>query len=285
MTTGPATAPAFGFIPPEGSRSRPLLPRPRMDRALLLVERNLLVYRRLWLAFVSGFFEPVFYLFSLGVGIGALVGGTITVEGRAVDYAAFVAPALLAASAMNGAVYDSTFNVFFKLKYAKTYDAILATPMAPADVALGEICWSLLRGGLYAGAFLLVMLGLGLLTSPWAILALPAALLIGFAFAGIGMAASSFMRSWQDFEWVSLVVLPMFLLSATFYPLETYPEDLRPLVTLSPLYQGVELMRGLILGDVRQGGWSLLAPVAYLAVMGTLGLTVAARRLDRLLLR
>ena len=98
---------------------------------------------------------------------------------------------------------------------------MLATPLAPADVALGEVFWALLRGTLYAIALLLVMLGLGLLTSPWAILALPAALLIGFAFAG--MAASSFMRSWQDFEWINLVVLPMFLLSTTFYPLRSTP--------------------------------------------------------------
>ncbi len=250
--------------------------------ALLLVERNMLVYRRLWLAFVSGFFEPVFYLFSIGIGIGALVGGTIIVEGRAVDYTAYVAPALLASSAMNGAVYDSTFNVFFKLKYAKTYDAILATPVGPADLALGEICWSLLRGGLYAAAFLLVMLSMGLLNSPWAVLALPAALLIGFAFGGIGMAATSFMRSWQDFEWVQLAVLPMFLFSATFYPLETYPQEVRWLVAATPLYQGAQLMRGLTLGDV---GPDLLIAVAYLAAMGALGLAVAGRRLDRLLLR
>ena len=149
-------------------------------------------------------------------------------------------------------------------------------------MALGEVCWSLLRGTLYAVAFLLVMLGLGLLTSPWAILALPAALLIGFAFAGAGMAATSFMRSWQDFEWVNLAVLPMFLFSATFYPLETYPEGLRPLVSVTPLYQGVELMRGLILGDI---GADLLTPVAYLTAMGTLGLVVAGRRLGHLLLR
>jgi lipooligosaccharide transport system permease protein len=248
----------------------------------MMVERNLLVYRRLWLALVSGFFEPVFYLLSIGVGIGALIGGGIVVAGRVVDYTAFVAPALLASSAMNGAIYDSTFSVFFKLKYAKTYDAMLATPLAPADVALGEVCWALLRGTLYAIAFLLVMGGLGLLTSPWAILALPAALLIGFAFAGAGMAASCFMRSWQDFEWVNLVVLPMFLLSTTFYPLETYPGGLRPLVAATPLYQGVELMRGLTLGDV---GLHLLTPVVYLLALGTLGLVVAGRRLGRLLLR
>ena len=101
------------------------------SRAWLLVERNLMVYRRIWLLIVSGFFEPVFYLFSLGVGIGALVGTVAGPDGQPIDYTAFVAPALLASSAMNGAIYDSTMNVFFKLKYAKTYDAMLATPLEP----------------------------------------------------------------------------------------------------------------------------------------------------------
>jgi lipooligosaccharide transport system permease protein len=251
-------------------------------RAPLLFERNLLVYRRVWLVIVSGFFEPVFYLLSIGVGIGALVGDVAAVDGRAVSYASFVAPALLAASAMNGAVYDATFNIFFKLKYAKTYDAILATPVGAGDIALGEIAWSLLRGVMYSTAFLGVMLVLGLVESPWAVLALPASVLIGFAFAAVGMAATSFMRSWQDFEWVQLVVLPMFLFSATFYPLSTYPESVQGVVQATPLYQGVVLMRGLTLGDV---GPHLLIPVAYLLVMGLLGLAVAGRRLSTLLLR
>ncbi len=104
-------------------------------RAGLLIERNLMVYRRGWLVIVSGFFEPLFYLLSIGLGIGALVGAVPLGDGRVIPYTAFVAPALLASSAMNGAIYDSTFNVFFKLKYAKTYDAILATPVGVGDVA------------------------------------------------------------------------------------------------------------------------------------------------------
>ena len=92
---------------------------------------------------------------------------------------------------MNGAIYDSTFNVFFKLKYAKTYDAILSTPIGVGDVALGEIGWALIRGGIYAAGFLVVMVVLGLVLSPWAILAFPAALLVGFAFGAAGMAATT----------------------------------------------------------------------------------------------
>jgi len=252
------------------------------SRAWLLVERNLMVYRRIWLLIVSGFFEPVFYLFSLGIGIGALVGTVAGPDGQPIDYTAFVAPALLASSAMNGAIYDSTMNVFFKLKYAKTYDAMLATPLEPADVAVGEIAWAQLRGTLYSAAFLLVMLALGLIDSWWALLALPATVLVGLAFAAVGMACTSFMRSWQDFEFVQLAIIPMFLFSATFYPVETYPAAIRWLVEITPLYQGVVLERAFTTGTV---GWSLLINAFYLAAMGTLGMYVASRRLGKLLLK
>src|SRR2546430_8398408 len=134
------------------------------QRAPRILERKLMVYRHLWLTFVAGFFEPVFYLLSVRIGIGKLVG-EISVSGHTVSYAAFVAPALLAASAMNGAVFDSTFGVFFQLKYAKTYDAILATPMAVEDVAVGEIGWALLRGVVYATPLLGGVGGLGLIHS------------------------------------------------------------------------------------------------------------------------
>jgi lipooligosaccharide transport system permease protein len=251
-------------------------------RAGLLIERNVMVYRRGWLVIISGFFEPLFYLLSIGLGIGALVGAVPLGDGRLVPYTAFVAPALLASSAMNGAIYDSTFNVFFKLKYAKTYDAILATPVGVADIAAGEIGWALIRGALYAGTFLLVMLGMGLVLSPWAILAFPAALLIGFAFGAVGMAATSFMRTWQDFDLVQLVILPLFLFSATFYPLTTYPEPIRFLIELTPLYHGVDLVRGLTTGVLEPG---MLVHVAYLVAMGLIGLVITSRRLERLLLK
>jgi lipooligosaccharide transport system permease protein len=251
-------------------------------RAGLLIERNVMVYRRGWMMIVSGFFEPLFYLLSIGLGIGALVGAVPLGDGRLVPYTAFVAPALLASSAMNGAIYDSTFNVFFKLKYAKTYDAILATPVGVGDIAAGEIGWALIRGALYALAFLLVMLVMGLVLSPWAILAFPAALLIGFAFGAAGMAATSFMRTWQDFDLIQLVILPLFLFSGTFYPVTTYPEPIRILIELTPLYHGVDLIRGLTTGALGPG---MLVHVAYLVGMGVIGLMITSRRLERLLLK
>jgi lipooligosaccharide transport system permease protein len=250
-------------------------------RARRLVERNVMVYRRGWLIIVSGFFEPFFYLLSIGVGIGKLVGDVTGPGGTSLSYSAFVAPALLASSAMNGAIYDSTLNVYFKLKFAHTYDAILATPVGVGDVALGEITWALIRGLLYSAVFIVVMAILGDISSPWAILALPAAVLIGFGFAAVGMAATTFMRSWNDFDFVQLAILPLFLFSTTFFPLSTYPRWLQIVVECTPLYHGVSLERGLCTGAVSP---ALLGHALYLAVMGVAGLMVTVRRLAILLL-
>ncbi|TQM80571.1 lipooligosaccharide transport system permease protein [Saccharothrix saharensis] len=249
-------------------------------RAHVLVERSYLVSRRGWMSVLSGFFEPLFFLFSLGYGLGRLVA-TVDGPGGPVPYAVFVAPALLAASAMNGAVFEATFNLFFKFKYAKTYDAVLATPLGPVDIALGEAAWCLIRGGLYSAGFLAVMLGFGLIGSPWALLALPACLLVALAFAAVGMAAATFMRSWHDFDLVQLAVMPLFLFSTTFYPLSVYPGWLQAVVQWTPLYHAIELMRGLTTGHV---GWGALGHVAYFAVMALVGVVVAARRLGKLLL-
>jgi lipooligosaccharide transport system permease protein len=247
-----------------------------------LIERHARVYRHTWLVLVSGVFEPLFYLLSIGIGLGKLVGTVAGPGGRPVAFASFVAPALLATSAMNGAILDSTFNVFFRLKYAKFYDAALATPMRPGDIALGEVGWALIRGGLYAIAFMGVMLAMGLVHSVWAVADVPVALLIGFGSAAAGMTATTFMRSWQHFEFIVLATLPMFLFSATFYPLGVYPRPIQVVVECTPLYQGVALMRGLTLGVVGPG---LLWHAAYLALMGLAGLQVAGLRIGRLLLR
>jgi lipooligosaccharide transport system permease protein len=259
------------------------LPPLRMfsHRAVHLLERNVRVYRRLWLVVFSGFFEPVFYLFSISIGLEKLVG-TVDVGNTEVPYAAFAAPALMAASAMNGAVLESTINIFFKLRYSKTYDGMLATPLRPADIAVGEIGWSLARGGMYAIAFIVVMAVMGLVRSPWGVLAIGAALLIGFAFAAVGMAACTWMRSWQDLDLVSLATLPLFLFSATFYPLSVYPGWLQAVARLSPLYHGVEIIRALTLGAF---DWTIAGHAGFLVAMGLAGLAVAERRISGMLLR
>jgi lipooligosaccharide transport system permease protein len=249
--------------------------------SLRLIERHARAYGRAWLVFVSGIFEPLFYLLSVGLGLGVLIGKVPGPGGQPIPYREFVAPGLLAVSSMNGAMYDSTFNVFFRLKYAKLYDAVLATPMRPAQVALGEIGWALLRGTIYAIAFTMVMVALGLVHSPWAVLDVPVAVLIGFAFAAIGMTGTTYMKSWQDFDYVILASLPLFLFSATFYPLSVYPRPLQLIIECTPLYQGVVMLRDLTIGVV---GPDLLWRAAYLAALGLAGLYASGRRIGKLLL-
>ena len=211
-----------------------------------------------------------------------LVGDVAGPGGQTIPYALFVAPALLAASSMNGAITESTFNFFFKLNYDKTFASILTTPMSAADISLGELAWALMRGALYSVGFLGVMVVFGLVRSPLVLLTLPGSLLIGFAFAAVGMAATSFMRTWQDFDLIQLAILPMFLFSGTFFPLDAVPDGVRFLIQLTPLYHGVDLLRTLAVGVV---GPDTLVHVAYLTVMGLIGLAVVSRRLDKLLLK
>jgi lipooligosaccharide transport system permease protein len=255
---------------------------PAPDRAAHIVERNAILQRRGWPVILSGFVEPLLYLLAIGFGVGALVGASVVVDGHRLPYAVFVAPAMMASSAMNGAIYETSFNFFYKLKYIKLYDAVLSTPLGVADIALGEIVWALLRGTLYALGFIVVMAALGLAISPWALLALPAAMLIGFSFAAIGTATSTFVRTWQDFDLVLTVLIPMFLFSSTFYPITAYPGPLQVIVQLTPLYHGVDLLRSLTTGIV--GPW-ILVDIVYLVILGAIALVIAAVRLERLLLR
>ncbi|WP_101526199.1 MULTISPECIES: ABC transporter permease [Nocardioides] len=257
----------------------PLTP---VQAARLLVLRNYITYRSAWKLFLTGFLEPVFYLFSIGVGVGQLVEG-FELNGEPISYAAFVAPGMLAASAFNGALMDSTYNVFFKLKYDKLYDQMLATPLTTRDVARGEIAWGLIRGSTYSAAFLLVMAAMGLISSWWAVLALPAAILIAFAFSAVCMGLTTYMKSFQDFDKITLAQLPLFLFSATFFPVTEFGDGaLRWLVEATPLYRGVVLCRELTTGEL---SWASGVSVVYLLLMGLLGLAIVRRRLDLLLLK
>lgn len=233
-----------------------------------------------WMIVLSGFFEPLFYLLSIRVGFSALVGD-VQDGGRSIPYADFVAPALMASSAMNGAIFESTMNVFFRLKYDHTYDAALATPMTVGDVSLGEIMYATIRGSMYSVAFLLSMAALGMTRSWWVVLALPVCVLIAVAFSAVGMAATTYMRTWSDFEYVPSLTLPLFLFSATFYPLSSYG-DWAWVVQLSPLYHGVALVRAASFGD---WGWANLGHLGVLMAMAFVGLSVTARRVEHLLLK
>jgi lipooligosaccharide transport system permease protein len=262
--------------PPDASSTREKLRRPAS-----LFARNLAVQvKAVPYVWVSGLLEPFMYLMSIGVGIGHLVGQVPGPDGRLVAYASFVAPGLLATSAMNGAIYECTTGIFAKLHWTRVYRSVVATPLSPGDIAVSEIAFAVFRCTLYAGVFLAVMAGLGEVGSWWALLALPVATLIGAAFAAIAFAATCFMRSWTDFDKVTLVSLPLFLFSGTFYPLSQLPGWLRQVVELLPLYPGVRLCRQLTLGQPSSGAW---ADVAYLGALAAVGIWVGRRRVTRLL--
>ncbi len=244
-----------------------------------IVERNALVSRRSWYVYLTGGAEPFLYLFSVGVGVGALIDTVAGPDGTAVSYRSFVAPGMMAAAAMNAVILDTTVTFFVRFKYIRTYDAMLATPLSPRDVVRGELLWSLSRVVVYSGAFFVTMLAMGLLESPWAVLMLPGAVLIGFSFGALGLAGSTWIRSWLEFDLVFVAAIPMFLFSATFFPLQRYPEWLQWVVRASPLYHGADLLRRMALGSM---GWTQLGSAAYLAVLGLGGLWVAQRRVTRL---
>lgn len=255
-------------------------PRFGSRRSIHIVERNFTVYRSQWLMLVSGFFEPLFYLLSIGIGLNHLVGN-LTVDGRIVSYATFVAPGMLAASAMNGAMIDTIFNTFFRLKISHSYDSILATPLDVTDVALGEVWWALARAAIYSASFIICMIALGDAGSAWVVLCWPAAILTSLAFSSIGLAACTYIRSWQDFDLIALVQLPLFLFSGTFFPISLYPRWLGAIVAFSPLYQSAALLRGLALGQFH---WFMVWRVGYLLVIAVAGLWIAAQRFRRILL-
>jgi lipooligosaccharide transport system permease protein len=273
MTVVAVTATAPGPVHEAG-------PRYGSRRALLLVERNARLYIRHWVLFASGVAEPLLFLLSIGIGLGGLVG-PIRVGDVTVPYATFVAPALLAASSMNGAMIDAIFNVFFKLRITHSYDAVLATPLDTGDVALGELTWAVTRGVFYAATFLVIMAALGDTRSWLVVFCLLTSMLLSASFAAVGMAATTFMRSWQDFDFVALFFIPLFLFSGTFYPVDAYPRWLADLVRVTPLYQGVQINRALSLDQLHLG---LLVNVAYLLVVAVVGFWVTSRRLSRLLL-
>jgi lipooligosaccharide transport system permease protein len=255
------------------------LPRFGSRRSIRIFERNFMVYRTQWLMLVSGFFEPLFYLLSIGIGLNHLIGN-LTIDGRVVSYATFVAPGMLATSAMNGAVIDSIFNTFFRLKISHAYEAVLSTPLDVTDVALGEVWWALARAALYAASFIICMTLLGDSGSAWVVLCWPAAIITSFAFSCLGLAACTYLRTWQDFDLVTLIQLPLFLFSATFFPITLYPHWLGAIVSISPLYQSAALLRGLSLGQFQ---WIMMMRVAYLVALALIGLWVATRRFRRIL--
>ncbi|WP_156837163.1 ABC transporter permease [Nesterenkonia alba] len=232
--------------------------------------------------FVSGFLEPVLFLTSFGLGISPMISGVEAADGGTVSYAAFIAPALLAVAMMNGAIFDSMWNVFFKLKITKLYKSMMATSLGPLDISIGEIGLALFRGTMYAFGFLAVVLIAGLADPLNAVLMWVAAMFISLGFASVGMAVTTFMSRFQQMDWTMMVLMPMFLFSATLFPIDVYPAGVQALIQALPLWHGVELMRDIAFWDFSA---LTLVHIGYYTVMIAVGLSLATYRMKKLFLR
>jgi lipooligosaccharide transport system permease protein len=183
---------------------------------------------------------------------------------------------------MNGAIYDSTWNVFWKLNESKLYKTMLSTPLGPLDIALGEISWALIRGLIYSLGFLTVVTVLGLTPSFWALLAIPAASLVAFGFASFGMAVTSYFKTYQQMGFINIILLPMTLFSGSLYPISVYPDWVEKVIMALPLWHGIEMVRAFWFGNINSG---VLVHIGYFVVMIAAGLFVTSRRLRALFLR
>jgi len=247
-----------------------------MPLALRAYQYSLLAYKRTWRGSVTTtFLYPLLYLAAIGVGLGHLVdhGSRQAVEG--VPYISFLAPGLLAGTAMQIAANESTYPVMAGIKWLKTYLAMLATPLEVTDVLYGHLLWIVTRVSLASAVFLGVMTAFHTVPSLWAAAAFPAAVLTGAAFAAPVMAFSATQETDQSFVVIyRFGVVPLFLFSGTFFPISQLPGWLQVVARCTPLYQGVSLCRSLVLGrmDVPDD----LAHAAYLVLM-LVGGVLAAR--------
>lgn len=241
-------------------------------------------YRRTWRgSLVRSLVEPVLFLAAMGLGLGSLVNAATGGVGG-VGYLQFVAPGLLAAVAMQTAVGEATYPVMGAIRWNRQYHAMLATPLRVVDVLLGHLLWIATRVVSVSAAFLLVTAVFGVLHSPWALLALPTALLLGLAFATPVIAFAALQRNDSGFALLyRFGVMPLFLFSGTFFPVDQLPASVRPLAYATPLWHGVELTRALFLGAPRPG--AALWHVGFLAALAALGLALAYRAFHRRLWR
>jgi len=252
--------------------------------AARVLQRNLWVYRRTWRGSILGsFLTPLLYLSAMGLALGQLVtAGTAAFEGY--PFVQFLGPGILAATCMQSAVFESTFPVLGKIAWRRNYEAILATPLDVRHLLAGELLWVGFRVLTISSVFLVVLTLFGIPRWPFAILAIPAAILMGFAFSSVIIAFAATQRNGEGFSWVfRFVINPLFLFSGTFFPLTQLPEPVQWVAALTPLYHGVALIRGTILNEPAfLGLWPL--HVAYLLGMLAIGWYLAHKLLKRRLL-
>jgi lipooligosaccharide transport system permease protein len=254
-----------------------------------VVETRALQYRRTFRAsIVSSFLNPVLFLLAMGVGLGAYVdrSGTASQALGGLTYLQFLAPGLLAATTMQAAAFESTFPIMGGLTWQKTFHAMYATPITPGAIVLGNVVWIGIRLTMIAAVFTVVMALFGAAASTLIVLAIPAAVLTGLAFASPIAAFSATQRTPEKFNAVfRWGITPLFLFSGTFFPISNLPEAIRWVAWLSPLWHGVELSRGLAFGTIGSEPLLALVHVAVLVVIFGLGLAWANRTVERRLVR
>lgn len=238
-------------------------------------------YRRTWQGSIySGVLNPVLYLGAMGLGLGTLVDKHGTSSLGHVSYLAFLAPGLLAAAAMQTAMGESTYPVYGSVKWLKTYEAAIASPLRPADLFHGHLLFTAARLTMNSAVFLAVMAAFGSVRSAWAIAALPAAVLTGMAFASPIEAYTMTCKKETSFAMLfRFGIIPLFLFSGTFFPVSQLPAAVRPLAYATPLWHGVALCRELTLGGAQPGPAALHA--LYLIVVTVLGVAVGNRTYQR----
>lgn len=251
-----------------------------MPRALRLLQRNALVYRRVWRgSLFSSFLQPALYLLAMGLGVGSLVAPTAALPGD-VAFLDFLAPGLLAAACMQTATFESTWPVLGKLRWNRAYEAVLSTPVAIRDVVGGELAWVAVRLTTVAAAFSIVMAAFGILRLPGALLAIPAGVLTGLAFSAPLLAYAATLKATGNFNVVyRFGITPLFLFSGVFFPIDRLPDALQVVAWGTPLFHGVALVRGLVLGSLDSPAW--MAHVAYLLLMLAAGYLAALRMFRR----
>jgi lipooligosaccharide transport system permease protein len=251
-----------------------------MSGTLRVLEHNLMVYRRTWKGSIfASFVSPVLFLGAMGFGLGSLIarGPSRTVEG--VSYLAFLAPGLLAATAMQSAWGETTYPILARIQWLRTYEGMLATPIGVLDVLAGEFSWLALRLALGSCAFFLVMLVFGTVHSGLALLAIVVAVLTGLAFGTPILAFTATQRKDTGFPFIGrFVITPLFLLGGVFFPIHQLPQLVQAAAWLTPLAHGVALARGLSIGQAPPSAWIHLAVLLAYAAIGMIVARVTLKR-------
>jgi lipooligosaccharide transport system permease protein len=259
------------------------LSQPRITRwpSLRVFEHHLLVYRRTWRgSLFSTFLSPVLFLAAMGLGLGAIVDANNPQGVGGADYLGFLAPGLLAATAMQTAAFESTYPIMAGLVWRKTYDAMIATPLGHRNVVFGQVAWVTTRLLLVTGAFVLVMAAFGAVNLASGLIALPFAVLTGLAFAVPIQAFAATQRNDNTFNAIfRFLVTPLFIFSGTFFPLSQLPDLVEPIGWVLPLFHGVALTRGAALGTLEPAGAVLHTAVLLgFVVLGLAASMITFRR-------